>query len=350
MAEVDFKAPVTARQHAWMGAWWRRVGTLRDAPSQMEGMVLSITCIACVLFIWWVITLGEGDSRLVDVYTLPSPADTFASLPLLWERGLSISALTSLSRVFGGFLIAAAIGVPLGLISGSYMRVGAFFKPVSIFGRNVPIAALIPLTLIWFGLGEVQKVMFIFLAAVAFVHFDSSSAARAVPDRFLETAYTLGARQNWTKGLRLCLIVAAVYALVAALGWSLLQEDVRVADDVKSAGFWLRAVLGLVLGCGLWFPLLSHQALRKVVVPMAMPDVVNSLRLLFGLAFGYIMLAEVINAKRGLGALIITSQRQGPREHIYLCLAIIALLAWGIDRFILMIQRQAFPYLKHGQD
>jgi sulfonate transport system permease protein len=105
-----------------------------------------------------------------------------------------------------------------------------------------------------------------------------------------------------------------------------------------------------MLGFGLWFPLLSHQVLRKVVVPMAMPDVVNSLRLLFGLAFGYIMLAEVINAKRGLGALIIASERQGPREHIYLCLVIIALLAWGIDRFILMVQRQAFPYLKHGQN
>jgi len=350
MAEPDPKAPVAARQRDWLSAWWQRVGTLRDVPSQLEGMLLSVACIVSLLVIWWVITVGDGDHRLVDAYTLPSPADTFASLPLLWERGLSISALTSLSRVFGGFLIAAAIGVPLGLISGSYLRVGAFVKPVSIFGRNVPIAALIPLTLIWFGLDEVQKVMFIFLAAVAFIHFDSSSAARAVPDRFLETAYTLGARRNWTKGLRLCLIVAAVYAGVAALGWSLLQQDVRVADDVTRAGFWLRALLGFALGMGLWYPLLSHQVLRKVVVPMAMPDVVNSLRLLFGLAFGYIMLAEVINAKRGLGALIITSQRQGPREHIYLCLVIIALLAWGIDRFILMIQRQAFPYLKYGQD
>jgi ABC-type nitrate/sulfonate/bicarbonate transport system permease component len=90
--------------------------------------------------------------------------------------------------------------------------------------------------------------------------------------------------------------------------------------------------------------------LRKVVLPMALPDVVNSLRLLFGLAFGYIMLAEAINAERGLGALIIASERRGPREHIILILIIIALLAWGIDRFILAIQRQAFPYLKHGQD
>jgi NitT/TauT family transport system permease protein len=331
--------------------WWRRFRTLRDEPPQLEGWLFGTLSILGVLGIWWLVTLGEPGERWVAPYTLPSPADTFASFPELWtERGLSLSALTSLLRVCGGFVIAAAIGVPLGLLSGSYPRVGAFFKPFGIFGRNIPIAALIALTLVWFGLGELQKVMFIFLSAVAFVLFDSTSAARAVPDRFLETAYTLGAKHNWTKGLRLSAIIAAVYALLASVGWSWLKEDSTLAEQVATSGFWIRAVVGFTLGFGLWFPLLSHQVLRKVVVPMAMPDVVNSLRLLFGLAFGYIMLAEVINAKRGLGALIIASERQGPREHIYLCLIIIALLAWGIDRFILLVQRQAFPYLKHGQN
>ncbi|MBN8458983.1 MAG: ABC transporter permease subunit [Verrucomicrobia bacterium] len=331
-------------------SWWRKFRTLRDEPPVLEGWVFGLVGILTVLGLWWLVTLGDPVKRWVDPYTLPSPAETFGSFPELWERGLSISALTSLLRVCGGFVIAAAIGVPLGLLSGSYPRVGAFFKPFGIFGRNVPIAALIALTLVWFGLGELQKVMFIFLAAVAFVLFDTTSAARSVPDRFLETAYTLGARHNWTKGLRLAAGIAAVYALLASVGWSWLKESVTLASEAATAGFWIRALAGFVLGFGLWFPLLSHQVLRKVVVPMAMPDVVNSLRLLFGLAFGYIMLAEVINAKRGLGALIITSQRQGPREHVYLCLIIIALLAWGIDRMILMVQRQAFPYLKHGQD
>lgn len=84
-------------------------------------------------------------------------------------------------------------------------------------------------------------------------------------------------------------------------------------------------------------------------MPLAMPDVMNSLRLLFGLAFGYIMLAEVINAERGLGAIINMSQRQGPREHIYLVLIIISLLAFGIDRGILTLQRWCFPYRRIGE-
>ena len=358
---------LVAKKRHPLAAWLKRFGTLRDEPSLLEGSLLGVAMIGFVFFVWWILTRGEADDRILDPYMMPSISETFSTFPSLWfERGLSISAMVSLGRVIGGFLIAAAIAVPLGLLAGSYLRIGAMLKPISIFGRNIPIAALIPLTLIWFGLGELQKVMFIFLAAAAFILFDTTTAARGVPDRYLETAYTLGAKRNWSKGLRLSLLLALVYAVIASFGWQFLRHegsmDVVVEvmpgapephpflDAMATGRFWIRATIGFVLGFGLWFPILSNQTLRKVVMPMAMPDVVNSLRLLFGLAFGYIMLAEVINAKRGLGALINMSQRNGPREHIYLCLIIIALLAWLIDKFILWIQRQAFPHLKHGQD
>ena len=107
--------------------------------------------------------------------------------------------------------------------------------------------------------------------------------------------------------------------------------------------------MGFVIGFLLSYPITSQQVLRKVLFPLALPSIVNSLRLTFGLAFGYIMLAEVINARHGLGSIIIMSQRQGPREHIYLCLVIISILAWAIDRGIMELQRQLFPYLKHAE-
>ena len=355
MADTDPSKQVSERGR--FATWWRRASTLREAPSRLEGIAFSIAGVALAGLVWWFLTRGTGAERIVDPYTLPSPAETFASFPSLWfERGLSISAVVSFGRVLGGFLVATAIGLPFGLLAGSYLRLGAMLKPFGIFGRNVPIAALIPLTLIWFGLGEVQKVMFIFLASVAFVLFSATSAARAVPDRFLETAYTLGARRNVPKGWRLALLIGLGYGAVAAFGWHFLQHagndngGATWGEALQGAGFWLRGVIGTLLGTTLWFPILADQALRKVVLPMSMPEVINGLRSLFGLAFGYIMLAEVINAKRGLGALIIISQRQGPREHIYLCLFLIALMAWGIDRLILLGQRHAFPYLKHADD
>src|SRR4029450_11544529 len=88
----------------------------------------------------------------------------------------------------------------------------------------------------------------------------------------------------------------------------------------------------------------QFQTVTKVLVPLALPDIYSSLRHLFGLAFGYIMLAELINAGHGLGYLLMNSQRRGLSEHIYLILIIIGLLAYGIDRVLLWFQRGLFPY------
>ena len=344
--------PSTERRASpWVG-WLRRVRTIRDTPSYLESILFGSSSLLLILFVWWFLTRGEGDARILDAYTLPSPGATLASFKSLWfDRSLSLSALTSMARVLGGFLVAASIGVPLGVIAGSYLRLNAFLKPLSLFGRNVPIAALIPLTLIWFGLGEVQKVMFIFLSTVAFVFFDTTTSVQAVPDRFIDTAYTLGAHGSRQKGMRLAALGGIIYGAAIAVGWQFLRENAgwTWAMEISSPAFWARFAAGFSLGFLLWFPITAHQILRKVIFPLALPDIVNCLRLIFGLAFGYIMLAEVINAKHGLGSLIILSQRQGPREHIYLCLVIISVLAWGIDRSIMALQRHLFPHLKHGQ-
>jgi NitT/TauT family transport system permease protein len=324
--------------------------TVRDVPPPGEAWLLGVLSLLTVGAVWWFLT--RPGHRFVDAYTLPTPEQTFRSFKSLWfERELSISAITSLGRVLGGFLVATAIAVPLGVIAGSYVRVNAFLRPLSIFGRNVPVAALIPLTLIWFGLGEVQKIMFIFLASVAFVLFDTTNAVLAVPSRYLDTAYTLGMHRTLKKGARLAAIFGSIYGSAAAFGWHWLNDSpASLASELSSAGFWARFFGAGFLGFCLWLPIEGHQVLRKVLLPLAMPDIVNSLRLIFGLAFGYVMLAEVINARHGLGALIIMSQRQGPREHIYLCLIIISLLAWGIDRGILRLQRHLFPHLKNGEN
>jgi hypothetical protein len=88
----------------------------------------------------------------------------------------------------------------------------------------------------------------------------------------------------------------------------------------------------------------------KVLVPLAMPSVFNSLRLLFGLAFGYIMLGELVTIgdTGGLGHIINVSMRRGPREHILLVLLIIPIVALAIDRLLFWIQRELFPYRYGG--
>jgi len=85
--------------------------------------------------------------------------------------------------------------------------------PSDYMKMSVLSMALIPLTLMWFGLGETQKVMFIFLASVAFVLFDSASAVGGVPDNYLDAAYTLGARFVWRRGAVWGLLAGAIYCL-----------------------------------------------------------------------------------------------------------------------------------------
>src|ERR1700730_8631790 len=257
---------------------------LRIAPPPLTRRLVGVGAMAAIVLLWWLATAGAGaENRLISPVILPSPLEVIRSFPsLLNDRGLMQSIVATLKRVLIGFGLAVAIGVPLGIVAGSW-RVGeAAGAPLALFGRNLPVAALIPLTILWFGIDETQKVMFIFIATMPFVYSDAASAIANVPDRYVETAQTLGAS--------------------------------------------------------------SFQIVRKVLVALALPDIYSSLRHLFGLAFGYIMLAELINAQHGLGYLLMTSQRRGLSEHIILILIVIGLLAFGIDRLLFWFQRGLFPY------
>jgi len=256
---------------------------LRIAPPPIMRRLVGAAAVGVVVLIWWLITAGAVENRLVSPIILPSPAEVIRSFPsLLNERALVQSIAATLKRVVIGFGLATLVGVPLGIIAGSWRVVEAGAAPIALFGRNLPVAALIPLTILWFGIDETQKTMFIFIATVPFVYSDAAAAIASVPDRYIETAQTLGAS--------------------------------------------------------------SFQIVTKVLVALALPQIYNSLRHLFGLAFGYIMLAELINAEHGLGYLLMTSQRRGLSEHIILILIIIGLLAFGIDRALFWFQRGLFPY------
>lgn len=267
-------------------AWFRTMFAIRQDAPLWERVAFSVLCMVVCYGIWWYLTRGSYEERILTYAVLPSPAETFSSFRSLWfDRGLTRNLLVTLKRLTLGFGLAAVVGIPIGVLCGCFSRINAFFLPLSLFGRNIPLAALVGLTFSLFGIGEQQKVMFIFIACVAFILSDTAASIQNVGIQYVDTAYTLGA-SRW-------------------------------------------------------------QVIMKVLIPLAMPSVFNSLRLLFGLAFGYIMLAETIklgSESGGLGDIINISMRRGPREHVILVLLIIPLVALGIDRILLWIQRELFPH------
>jgi NitT/TauT family transport system permease protein len=263
---------------------FRELVTLRREPPPMIRRSFGALGIGLVILVWGILTWGATpESRIISPVLLPSPGEVLKSVPVLFkERDLIASIVATLKRVLSGFALAIIIGVPLGILAGAYRLFDAITGPLSLFARNIPVAVLIPLTILWFGIDETQKTMFIFIATVPFVFFDAARAVIDVHERYVETAQTLGAS--------------------------------------------------------------ARQVVGKVLIPLALPDIYSSLRSLFGLAFGYIMLAELVNAKYGLGYLLMSSQRRALTEHIFAILILIGLLAYGIDRLLLFFERGLFPY------
>ncbi|MCX7019598.1 MAG: ABC transporter permease subunit [bacterium] len=249
-------------------------------------VMLGILPILFLLGLWWLLTAGDTENRVISPLILPSPVEVVKQIPALWfQAELSRSLIASALRVIGGFLVAVVIVFPLGVLMGSFTKVRAIFDPLMIFGAYLPIPTLVPLTMSLFGIGETQKVMFLAIAFIVFLLPMFVKAIGEVDDIYLQTAQTLGA-SKW-------------------------------------------------------------QLVRHVLVGISMPKLYQALRLGFGIGWTYIILAEMVAAERGLGEIIIIAQRRGPREFIYLVLVVIVIVAYITDKIWMWFGRLLFPYCKN---
>jgi len=262
----------------------RRFLRIRETLPGWRAWLLGVIPIALLLAAWWVVTAGETpEERTISPTILPSPLEVVRSFHSLWfDRALTRNLAVSFGRVLAGFAVALVVSFPLGVLMGAFTKVKAAFTPLTVFGAYLPIPTLVPLTLSLFGAGELQKVAFLALAFGIYLVPLFVAAVDAVDDTYLKTAYTLGATQP--------------------------------------------------------------QAVRKVLLPIAWPEIFQAMRLGFGIGWSYILLAEMVDVGRGIGGIIITSQRRGPREHIYLVLVIIVAVAFVTDKLWERMGRWLFPY------
>jgi NitT/TauT family transport system permease protein len=259
---------------------------VRGEMDYARAVGLTVLFVGLVLAVWWFLTRGQIGARIVQPLILPSPIEVLRSfVPLHVEQGLVRSALTSWVRVTTGFCLAAIVALPLGVYMATFPSVAAFFRPLALTGAYVPIIVFIPLSLTWFGTGETQKVGFLFIGCfVALLPLVIKDIAD-VPSAFLDVAVTKGASQ--------------------------------------------------------W------QLVRHVLFPVAQANIWDHLRGVYGVGWGWIIMAEVyVRPAYGLGALIGVSERRSQTASIFAVIIVIVLIAFACDQLWRLGGQLLFPYRK----
>ncbi|HEU0258832.1 MAG TPA: ABC transporter permease [Burkholderiales bacterium] len=201
---------------------------------------------------------------------------------LLVQHGFIKDILITIWRVFGGFLLAAAIGIPLGMAMGAYKPIEAFFEPFISFSRYLPASAFIPLLILWAGTGEAQKLAVIFVGSFFQIVLMVAVSVGNTRRDLVEAAYTLGASD--------------------------------------------RAIV------------------TRVLLPAAAPEIAEISRLVLGWAWTYVIVAELIGASSGIGHMIMDSQALLNTGQIIFGIVVIGVIGLVSDYLFKALNRRLFPW------
>ncbi len=256
-----------------------RVRFLRTRISRARYLQLTSLAFALLIGGWTAASALEVFPKIF----LPSPLEVAKSLVDGFVSGeLWLNIWASLWRVMVGFLIGAGVALPVGILTGNVGWAEALLQPLTEFLRYMPVPAFLPLCILWFGIGELEKIVVIFLGTffqLAVLVFDD---ARAVPNEFLEIGYTLG--------------------------------------------------------------LSRMESLSKVVLPSALPRIFEDLRVSFGWAWSYVVVAELVAANHGVGFMIMQSHRYLRTADVIAGILVIGILGLVSDLFFRGVSRVLFPY------
>lgn len=231
--------------------------------------VLTIVPFAALIALWWLLRA----THLVNPGLLPSP---LAVLERFWHGlvggDLIVNALMSVERVLAGLLIGTAAAVPVGFFIGWYRPVRRLIDPLINFFRALPPIALIPLVIVYLGIGEIAKIAILFYAsffAAVIVMYEGMASISPI---YVRVARTLGA------------------------------TDTEI--------FW------------------------RVMVPLTVPHMLVALRVALGVCWATLVAAELVAAQQGLGAMIQNASSFFELNTIYLGIICIGALALLMDTII----------------
>ena len=251
----------------------------RGKPSRRAEALVAVAATVILLGAW------EAAARLgfTNAIFLPGPSVVVAALwRMVTEQGLLVDAGISTLRVWVAFILAAIMALPIGILMSSYRIVGAALEPIVDFIRYLPVPALVPLSIIWFGVGEETKIFLLWLGTFFQLVLLVADDMRRVPHEYVETAYTLGAKPR------------------------------QVMTDV---------------------------AFREML-----PRLVDDLRITLGWCWTYLIIAEIVAAHSGIGFVIWTARRYMKTPEVMAGVVTIGIIGLVTDQLLRLLHRRLFRY------
>ncbi len=228
----------------------------------------------------------DASVRLSGSDLFPKPIEVVRGIIELAQKGLLTKYIVaSLFRVTWGFALAAAVGIPFGLLLGWYGRAFAAFNPLIQMFRPISPIAWIPVAILWFGVSDAAPVFLIFLASVFPITVSSIAAVKNMQPVYLRAA------QNF----------------------------------------------GLTRG----------QLFRRVIFPSCLPQILTGIRIALGVAWLVVVAAEMIAVNSGLGYLIIDARNAGKRYDLVVA-GMVMIGAIGLVLDLLVRQLEKFDEVRWG--
>lgn len=247
---------------------------------------ISALTLGSLLLVWWLVTAAGW----VEPLFLPAPGDILAKAWVLLTQGYMDASLwqhlgASLGRIGVALLAATLTAIPVGIAIG-YNRVArGILDPLIEFYRPIPPLAYLPLIVIWCGIGELSKVLLIYLAIFAPIAIATATGVRTVDPAKLRAAQSLGASKA--------------------------------------------------------------QLIRHVILPSALPDILTGIRIGLGVGWSTLVAAELIAATSGLGFMVQSAAQFLVTDVVVLGILLIALIAFALEMSLRALQRRLVPW--HGQ-
>lgn len=214
---------------------------------------------------------------------LPSPADVVRSGIALGQDGTLFTHIwSSLRVILLGFVLSPVVAVPLGIVMGSFRIVQAGLEPLIGFFRYLPVTSMIPLLILWIGIGIEQKVAVIVIGIFFQQVIMMADVSAGVSRDMVNASYTLGASRG--------------------------------------------------------------QVVTRVLIPASLPGAIDTLRVTMGLAWTYLVVAELVAANSGLGYMSLQAMRGFRTDQIFLAILVIGLFGLASDLLFRVLRRQALPW------